>query len=79
MVLPALTMVLGAGGDPPRLENRALGFERLDRDGNGYLTRKEAWGFGPESLLERADTDGDGRLDKGELLRFMQGLPRRRG
>lgn len=79
MVMPVLTLLLGAGGKSPELERRALGFERLDLDGDGYLSHEEALGLGPESLLERADTDRDGRLDQGELLRFMQGLPRRRG
>ena len=79
MVLPALVTALGAGGTPPQVERRALGFERLDLDGNGYLTRKETLGLGPESLMDRADADGDGRLNRDELLRFMQGLPHRRG
>ena len=79
MVVPALAMALGAGGNSQRLEHRPLGFERLDRDGDGYLTRTETLGLGPDTLMEHADTDGDGRLDKGELNRFMQGLPRRHG
>jgi hypothetical protein len=78
-VLPSLALVLGAGGTPQHVGNRALGFERLDRDGDGYLSRQEALGFGPRTLVDRADANRDGRLDRGELLRFMQGLPRRRG
>jgi Ca2+-binding EF-hand superfamily protein len=79
MAMPALVMVLGAGGNSQDRDHRPLGFERLDRDGDGYLTRKETLGLGPDTLMEHADADGDGRLDKGELKRFMQGLPRRRG
>jgi Ca2+-binding EF-hand superfamily protein len=79
MVTPALAMALGAGGNSQPPEHRPLGFERLDRNGDGYLTRRETLGLGPDRLMDHADADGDGRLDKGELNRFMQGLPRRRG
>jgi len=79
IILPALATVLGAGGRPPAPDHRALGFERLDRNADGYLTREEIRDFVSGPLLERADTNRDGRIDRSELDRFMQGLPHRRG
>ena len=76
---PVLAMVLGAGGDLPHVDNRPLGFDRLDNNGDGYLDRQEVVGFGPRTLMDRADVDRDGRIDRDELLRFMQGMPRCRG
>lgn len=47
------------------------GFQRLDSDGNGFVSREEAEGHGP--LLgrwESLDTNDDGRLDRAEFAAF---------
>lgn len=54
----------------PRL---AQGFDRLDRDGDGRLTRGERpnrmhhRGHGQRGGMARLDADGDGRISKSEL------------
>lgn len=58
------------------LDMRAGIFERLDRNGDGFVDSQDAPRFGPgrsrfaEALanLEGADADGDGRVTEAELL-----------
>ncbi len=57
-------------GDCPQGATRAAqlmpAFERMDADGDGVITRKEARAF-REQLFASKDTNGDGRLDAREL------------
>jgi Ca2+-binding EF-hand superfamily protein len=63
-----------AGGErAARLSEEARGkiFERLDKDGDGFITSKELKprGRGPgAAFLKKADSDGDGRISRAEFL-----------
>ncbi|HKJ87630.1 MAG TPA: EF-hand domain-containing protein [Gammaproteobacteria bacterium] len=53
---------------------RPLGFQRLDLNQDGYLSRQEASAaLELPELVRKADTDGDGRVSPGELRRFIHG------
>lgn len=62
-----------AGERAARLSEEARGkiFERLDKDGDGFITNKELKTRGPgfgNSFLKKADSDGDGRVSREEFL-----------
>ncbi len=46
-------------------------FDRLDKDGDGFITADELKGRGRggnDAFLKKADTDGDGRISRAEFL-----------
>jgi hypothetical protein len=50
----------------------ALSFEQLDRNGDGFVDRREAAGFdGLDTVFSDADRRSDGRLDKVEFARAL--------
>ena len=54
-------------------------FERLDRNHDGYIDRKEAARLpGLEARFATDDRDGDGRLDQVEYARALAGLDQAR-
>lgn len=54
---------------PTRTENAQSAFQKLDRGGNGYVTRQEIESLPQASQIpfDRADTNHDGRLDANEF------------
>jgi Ca2+-binding EF-hand superfamily protein len=54
---------------PAQTENAQSAFQKLDRDGNGYVTRQDIDSL-PQSTqvpFDRADVNHDGRLDANEF------------
>lgn len=54
---------------PTRTDNAQTAFQKLDRSGNGYVTRQDMEGL-PQSTqipFDRADRNHDGRLDANEF------------
>jgi hypothetical protein len=50
----------------------SLTFEQLDRNGDGYVDRREAGEFaGLDAVFAQADRRSDGRLDKVEFARAL--------
>ncbi len=47
---------------------------RVDRDGDGIITRQE-WLAQAGERFDRMDTNGNGRLEAGEMPRRMRGGP----
>ncbi|HKJ88182.1 MAG TPA: hypothetical protein VKA48_06715 [Gammaproteobacteria bacterium] len=73
-----IPLIANAGGTVPATHSadsrKPLGFERLDLNQDGYLTPREATtSLALPGLVQKADADHDGRVDPGELRRFMSG------
>jgi hypothetical protein len=65
----------GSGGVPAR----AITFERLDRNGDGFIGTAESSALpGLAGVFARADGNGDGKLDKVEFARALGMLETRR-
>ena len=71
-ILIASALALGAGPAFAAKSNDDPGFNKLDRNNDGYLSRTEAM---KNSYLRKnfkaADTDGDGKLSRTEYLKVM--------
>lgn len=54
---------------PVQTENSLTAFQKLDRDGKGYVTRQEIDSLPQSSQIpfDRADVNHDGRLDANEF------------
>jgi Ca2+-binding EF-hand superfamily protein len=50
-------------------------FRKMDRNGDGFVSRRE-W-LGPDDLFNKLDTDGDGLLSPEEAARLDRGKPTR--
>ncbi len=66
----------GMRGDPAQLVERMMS---QDANGDGKLARDEVPGPFAERIFERADTNGDGFVDRAELEAFAKSMPARQG
>ena len=66
----------GMRGDPAQMVERMMS---QDANGDGKLARDEVPGPFADRIFERADTNGDGFVDRGELEIFAKSMPARQG
>lgn len=66
----------GMRGDPAQMVERMMS---QDANGDGKLARDEVPGPFAERIFERADTNGDGFVDRAELEAFAKSMPARPG
>jgi Ca2+-binding EF-hand superfamily protein len=59
-------------GPPPPLGRGPLWFQRMDRNRDGDVSRREF--LGSDELFRRIDTDGDGLISLEEAIRYEQSL-----
>jgi Ca2+-binding EF-hand superfamily protein len=81
-----LRFVQGKAGPRPPSEKRAVAappargpdwFRKMDRNGDGYVSRRE-W-LGSEELFRRLDADGDGLISPEEAERLEKLIPPEKG
>jgi len=70
----ALTLSASAGAGHHK-EKLSMGFNAMDKDGNGYIVGSEATGTIDSNLLSKMDTDGDSMISRAEFNTFVDEQP----
>jgi len=52
-----------------------MGFNAMDKDGNGYIVGSESSGVIDSKLLAKMDTDGDSMISRVEFNKFVDEKP----
>ena len=52
-------------------EKISMGFNAMDKDGNGYIVGSESSGVIDSKLLAKMDTDGDSMISRVEFNKFV--------
>ncbi len=53
-------------------EKISMGFNAMDKDGNGYIVGSESSGVIDSKLLAKMDTDGDSMISRVEFNKFVE-------
>ena len=56
-------------------EKISMGFNAMDKDGNGYIVGSESSGVIDSKLLAKMDTDGDSMISRVEFNKFVDEKP----
>lgn len=73
-VLAASALALACGAFAKDEAKEQKGFNEIDKNADGYITKQEARTAGRKDLIERwkqADSDNDGKLSRTEYLKLM--------
>ena len=62
------SMPAGAWGDKAKTDPKAMNFDKLDANHDGYISKPEAQGIsGLPAVFDQTDANKDGKLDRGEF------------